>query len=36
MACCYDCRRVLKHVQKAHDILCVVHEGMIYMKQLVL
>ena len=39
IACLYDCRRVLKHVSKAHDILCVVHEnrkqvvGLIYTKR---
>ena len=22
IACCYDCHRVLKHLSKAHDILC--------------
>ena len=37
----YDCRKVLKHVSKAHDILIVVHDnrkqvvGLIYTKQLV-
>ena len=38
-ACRYDCRMVLKHVSKAHDILRVVHDnrkqvvGLIYTKQ---
>ena len=41
IACRYDCRRVLKHVSKAHDILHVIHDnrkqvvGLIYTKQLV-
>ena len=39
IACCYDCRRVLKHVSKAHDIFRVVHDnrkhvvGLIYTKR---
>ena len=39
IACRYDCRRVLKHVSKAHDILRVVRDnrkqvvGLIYTKR---
>ena len=39
IACGFDCRRVLKHVSKAHDILYVVHDirkqvvGLIYTKR---
>ena len=42
IARCYDCRRVLKHVSKAHDILRVIHDnrkqvaGLIYTKRFVL
>ena len=41
-ACRYDCRRVLKYVSKAHNILRVVHDnrkqvvGLIYTKRFVL
>ena len=40
VACRYDCRRVIKHVSKAYDIIRVVHDnrkhvvGLIYTKQL--